>query len=91
LLKEVEIVESGKKKLERKLEGKTFVLTGTLQGMSRDEAKAKIRELGGDVSSSVSKETDFVVAGEATGSKYDKAVELGVKILSEEEFLKILG
>ena len=72
-----------------KLKGKTFVLTGTLAGLTRDEAKAKIREIGGSVSSSVSKNTDFVVAGENPGSKYDKAKKLGVKILDEEEFIKI--
>jgi DNA ligase (NAD+) len=71
---------------EQKLEGKVFVLTGTLSGMTRDQAKEKIRLLGGYVSSSVSKETDFVVAGENPGSKYDRAMKLGVKILSEKEF-----
>lgn len=74
-----------------KLVGKVFVLTGTLETMSRDEAKQKIRELGGSVSSSVSKETDFVVAGENPGSKYEKALELGVKILSEKEFQNLLN
>ncbi len=70
--------------------GKTFVLTGTLQTMSRDEAKEKIRALGGNVSSSVSKETDYVVAGESAGSKLDKAQELGVKLLSEDQFVEML-
>ncbi len=73
-----------------KLAGKTFVLTGTLETLSRDEAKDKIRELGGDVSGSVSKNTDFVVAGEEAGSKLDKALALGVTILDEEKFLKML-
>lgn len=69
--------------------GKTFVLTGTLSSMSRDEAKNLIRKLGGEVSSSVSGNTSFVVAGENPGSKYDEAKKLGVKILLEYEFLKL--
>lgn len=73
------------------LNGKIFVLTGTLSTMSRDEAKQKIRSLGGNVSESVSKETDFVVAGENPGSKISKAQSLGVKILSESEFLKLIS
>lgn len=72
------------------IKGKTFVLTGSLAGLTRDEAKAKIRELGGDISSSVSKNTDYVVAGEEPGSKYEKAKELGVKIINEEEFLNLI-
>jgi DNA ligase (NAD+) len=70
--------------------GKTVVLTGTLSNMGRDEAKDAVRARGGNVSSSVSVKTDYVVAGEEAGSKYDKALELGVKILSEAEFLKML-
>lgn len=73
-----------------KLTGKTFVLTGTLSKMSRDEAKEKIRALDGSVSSSVSKETDFVVVGENPGSKYDDALKLDVKILTEEEFEEMI-
>jgi len=73
-----------------KLKGKTFVLTGTLSTMTREEAKERIKRLGGKVSSSVSVQTDFVVAGTEPGSKYDKAKELGVKILKEEEFLEMI-
>jgi DNA ligase (NAD+) len=72
------------------LAGKTFVLTGTLATMSRDEAKAKLRTLGADVSSSVSKNTYAVVAGEEAGSKLDKAQELGVKVMDENEFEALL-
>jgi len=70
--------------------GKTFVLTGTLPTMTREEATAKIEVLGGKVTGSVSKKTDFVLAGEEAGSKLGKAKELGVKILDENEFLKML-
>ncbi|MFA4817655.1 MAG: NAD-dependent DNA ligase LigA [Parcubacteria group bacterium] len=74
-----------------KLQGLTFVLTGELSNFTRDEAKDMIRSSGADVSSSVSKNTDYVVAGENPGSKYDKAKQLGVKIIGEAEFKKILG
>jgi DNA ligase (NAD+) len=69
--------------------GKTFVLTGTLPNLKREEAAAKVEALGGKVSGSVSKKTDFVVAGEEAGSKLDKAQKLGVKIIDEAEFLKL--
>ncbi len=71
--------------------GKTVVLTGTLGSMSRDEAKAKLQAMGAKVSGSVSAKTDFVVAGEAAGSKLKKAESLGVAVLSEDEFLTHLS
>jgi DNA ligase (NAD+) len=71
--------------------GKTFVLTGTLPTFSRDEASALIRDAGGNVTGSVSKNTDFLLAGEEAGSKLDKARELSIKILSEKDFFEMLG
>ena len=68
---------------------KSFVFTGTLPTLDRDEGKAMVKKFGGDVSSSVSKNTDYVVAGESAGSKLDKAEELGVKILDEKAFKKL--
>jgi DNA ligase (NAD+) len=73
------------------LEDKTFVITGSLEDFSRDEAKKAIEDLGGKVTSSVSKKTDYVVVGAAPGTKHDKALALGVKILHEDAFKKILG
>jgi DNA ligase (NAD+) len=70
----------------QKFAGMTFVITGTLETMSRDEAKAVIKSNGGKVSSSVSKSTDYVVVGENPGSKFDDAQKLGVKTLTEKEF-----
>ncbi|MGZ5046934.1 MAG: NAD-dependent DNA ligase LigA [Usitatibacter sp.] len=71
--------------------GKIVVLTGSLAAMTRDEAKDRIESLGGKVTGSVSKKTDYVVAGDEAGSKLDRARELGVAILDEEQFLKLLG
>jgi DNA ligase (NAD+) len=71
-------------------EGKTVVVTGTLKNYSRGDIKSKLETLGAKVSGSVSKKTDFVIAGEEAGSKLDKAIELGVKVLKEEEFENII-
>ena len=78
------------KEISDQLVGKTFVLTGTLETMTRSEAKERIEKLGGKVSSSVSKKTSFVVAGEDSGSKLTKAQQLGVTILDEQAFLNML-
>jgi DNA ligase (NAD+) len=75
----------------RKLAGLTFVLTGTLGKLTRDEAKAKIRDAGGIAAGSVSQSTDYVVAGDGTGSKLCQAKKLGVKIITEPEFIKLLN
>jgi DNA ligase (NAD+) len=76
---------------DRPLTGKTFVLTGALGGFTREEARQAVEEGGGRVSSAVSKKTDFVVVGEDPGSKYEKARNLGITILDEEAFRKIIG
>lgn len=84
------------KKMKEKIKGhpfeeKTFVLTGTLENYTREEAAALIKERGGKVSGSVSKKTDYVLVGNEAGSKYDKAIKLGVPILEEEAFEKMCG
>ncbi len=86
----IKIISPKITKIFQKLKDKIFVLTGGLQTLTRDEAKDRIRVFGGDVNSSVSKETDYVVAGSQPGEKYDKAKKLGVKIISEKEFIKML-
>ncbi|PYK90577.1 MAG: DNA ligase (NAD(+)) LigA [Verrucomicrobia bacterium] len=81
---------SAKKMAELPLAGTTFVLTGTLPSMTREEATEKIEALGGHVSGSVSKKTDYVLAGAEAGSKLDNAKELGVRVIDEKEFRKML-
>ncbi len=83
------LTESVAAPTDDKFKGLTFVLTGTLPTMTRDEASEMIKALGGKVSSSVSKKTSYVIAGEAAGSKLTKATELGVKVIDEEEFLSL--
>jgi DNA ligase (NAD+) len=80
---------SAKNAAELPLAGKTFVLTGTMPSMTREEASEKIEALGGHVTGSVSKKTDYVLAGAEPGSKFDKAKELGVPIIDEAEFRKM--
>ena len=80
--------ESAQKSL--KLKGQTFVFTGSMDDLSREQAEELVRVHGGDISSSVSKEIDYVVAGSEPGSKYEKAQKLGVKIISEKEFLSMV-
>lgn len=86
----VQILDEKTTKKSSKLEGKTFVITGMLESMSREEAKQKIRQLGGDVSSNVSKNVDYVIAGLEPGSKYEKAGKIGIKMVSEKEFLAMI-
>ncbi|MDO8574916.1 MAG: BRCT domain-containing protein, partial [bacterium] len=86
----VKIISPKIKAVLQKLKGKTFVLTGGLETLTREEAKDRIRVLGGDISSSVSKDIDYVVAGFEPGEKYEKAKKFGVKIIDEKKFIKML-
>ena len=85
----IEIVKE-EKSVFQPLKGKLFVLTGTLESMSREKATEKIKLLGGKTSDSISKKTDFLVAGKEPGSKYEKAQKLGVRIIEEKEFLRLI-
>jgi DNA ligase (NAD+) len=87
----VRMVEEADESVPRTLEGRSIVVTGALEGFSRDEAKEAITSRGGKASGSVSKKTAFVVVGDAPGSKYDKAVELGVPVLDEDGFRVLLA
>jgi DNA ligase (NAD+) len=86
----LKVIEIAAKK-KGKLADKTFVFTGTLSSYGRDEARSLVESLEGKTASTVSKKVDFVVAGEDPGSKLDKAKELGIKILTEGEFKKLIG
>lgn len=86
------VVESNKQTaVSSKLKDQTFVITGTLETMSRDEAEKRIKEFGGKVTESVSGQTSYVVVGKEPGSKQEKALKLGIKILNEDAFLQILS
>jgi DNA ligase (NAD+) len=90
LLKYVEPVAPARPVQGGRLEGKTFVLTGTLPTLGRNDATDLIQRHGGKVTGSVSKKTDFVVAGEAAGSKLQKAQDLGVKVIDQDGLLELI-
>jgi DNA ligase (NAD+) len=83
--------QAKQKKQSDKLAGKTFVVTGTLENFSRSQIEQTIKDNGGKISSSVSKKTDFVLAGTDPGSKLDKANQLGVKVINEKQFLDMIN
>ena len=91
LTKEVKILDAEKPKTDSPIAGKTVVFTGTLEKMTREEAKATAERLGAKVAGSVSKKTDYVVAGPGAGSKLAEATKLGVKVLTEDEWLKLIS
>lgn len=86
----VKMGDAGRKGVSSRLEGKTFVFTGELRSFSRPDAEQAVRDLGGSASSSVGKKIDYLVAGEKPGSKYGKAKKLGIKIIDEDEFRKVI-
>src|SRR5712692_4966966 len=91
LTKEITILDAEKPKSNSAIAGKTVVFTGALEKMTRDEAKAMAERLGAKVAGSVSKKTDYVVAGPGAGSKLDKAREAGVNVLTEDEWFALVG
>jgi DNA ligase (NAD+) len=90
LLAEIEVKPAEQPRKSSKVSGKTVVFTGSLTKFTRDEAKAVAERLGAKVAGSVSKKTDYVVAGEEAGSKLTKARELGVNVLSEDDWLELI-
>ena len=90
LVKEVTVLDAEKPKTDSRIAGKTVVFTGSLEKMTREEAKAQAERLGAKAAGSVSKKTDYVVAGPGAGSKLAEAKKLGVKVLSEDEWLKLI-
>jgi len=91
LTREVTILDAERPKSNSAIAGKTVVFTGALEKMTRDEAKARAERLGAKVSGSVSKKTDYVVAGPGAGSKLTEAKKHGVAVLTEDEWLKLIG
>jgi DNA ligase (NAD+) len=91
LIAELDIQAVAKPKTDTAVAGKTIVFTGALEKMTRDEAKAQAESLGAKVASSVSKKTDLVVAGPGAGSKLKTATELGIQVMTEDEWLAMVG
>ena len=91
LTKEVNILDAEKPKKDTAIAGKTVVFTGSLEKMTREEAKAQAERLGAKAAGSVSKKTDYVVAGPGAGSKLAEAKKFGVQVLTEDEWLKLIS